>query len=163
MSNITVVTLLNSSLVDITIGGRSEVNRRDSYGAVYSQNVVTHVLWQTVPPVLLVLGCFGNVMTVVVMRAMRSSKSIACLSLYFTALAVSDLFLLISSVLWYWPEMAFDTPLSYFNSFVCSFFNFVCYASSMTSAWFLVAMTCQRMTHGIYGSDYSALIFQPVE
>ncbi|KAL8601900.1 hypothetical protein ACOMHN_020635 [Nucella lapillus] len=97
-SEITVMSFLNTNFVDISTG--QIPNNRDSYGALYSQNVVIYMLWQIVPPVLLVLGCFGNVMTIVVMRAMRSSESIACLSLYFTALAVSDLFLLISSVLW---------------------------------------------------------------
>ncbi|KAL8598031.1 hypothetical protein ACOMHN_062629 [Nucella lapillus] len=117
-----------------------------NFASAYVQHDVTHTLWLTVPPVLLVLGCFGNVMTIVVMRGMRASESTACLSVYFTALAVSDLFDLLTSVLWAWPEMAFNVPVAYFHDLSCTAVYFVSFASSMTSAWFLMTMTCQRLT-----------------
>ncbi|XP_076465361.1 uncharacterized protein LOC143297073 [Babylonia areolata] len=115
------------------------------YGSLYLRFHVTYMLWVTVPPVLLAVGWFGNVMTVVVMRAMRTSESTACLSVYFTALAVSDLCLLTTSVLWDWPVMAFNTKIPYLRDLPCTVPFFFSYTSSMTSAWFLVAMTCQRL------------------
>ncbi|XP_076464738.1 uncharacterized protein LOC143296597 [Babylonia areolata] len=113
---------------------------------MYLRFNVTYMLWLTVPPVLLAVGWFGNVMTVVVMRAMRTSESTACLSVYFTALAVSDLCLLTASVLWDWPDMAFNSEIPYLSDLPCTIPFFFTYLSSMTSAWFLVAMTCQRLT-----------------
>ncbi|XP_076458599.1 uncharacterized protein LOC143292297 [Babylonia areolata] len=111
---------------------------------LYSE--VNLVLWQMVPPVLLVSGTFGNVMTIVVMRGMRGSDSTGSLSVYFTALALSDLCLLLSSLLWFWPKLVFSVPLAYFQDLSCTLLFFAFYTSSLTSAWFLVAMTFQRVT-----------------
>ncbi|KAL8592621.1 hypothetical protein ACOMHN_026551 [Nucella lapillus] len=117
-----------------------------NFASAYLQHGTTHTLWLIIPPVLLAMGCFGNGMTIVVMRRMRASESTACLSVYFTALAVSDLFVLCTTVIWYWPEMAFDTPVSYFHDLSCTIPYFVSGTSSMTSSWVLMAMTSQRLT-----------------
>ncbi|KAL8606322.1 hypothetical protein ACOMHN_024217 [Nucella lapillus] len=102
---------------------------------------------QGVPPVLIISGTFGNVMIVVVMRGMRGSQSTACLSVYFTALAVSDQCLLMTSVLWFWIDVVFSWPPSFFSyGLLCKLPKCVWYTCSVTSAWFLVAMTYQRVT-----------------
>ncbi|KAL8603622.1 hypothetical protein ACOMHN_005564 [Nucella lapillus] len=85
-------------------------------------------------------------MVIVVMhRLMRTSEATASLSVYFTALAVSDLFLLLTSVLWDWPDVAFNSAIPYLDKLPCTIPFFVLYTSSMMSAWFLVAMTSQRL------------------
>ncbi|XP_076435172.1 FMRFamide receptor-like [Babylonia areolata] len=107
---------------------------------------VRTLIWYIVPPALLVFGTFGNVMTVVVMRGMRSSQSTACLSVYFTALAVSDQCQLTTSVLFLWVNKTFSWPPYFFRyDLLCSLPKFVWNASGITSAWFLVAMTYQRV------------------
>ncbi|KAL8597529.1 hypothetical protein ACOMHN_033400 [Nucella lapillus] len=104
-------------------------------------------LWQTVPPALLIFGTFGNVMIVVVMRGLRASQSTACLSVYFTALAVSDQFFLLTAVLWFWIYMVFTWPPSFFRyDLLCTIPWFVWYTCCLSSAWFLVVMTYQRVT-----------------
>ncbi|KAL8606310.1 hypothetical protein ACOMHN_024205 [Nucella lapillus] len=108
---------------------------------------VNHMLWQILPPVFLIFGTFGNVMVVVVMRGMRASQSTACLSVYFTALAVSDQFLLTIAVVWFGVEAVFSWPSSFFKfDLLCTVPYFVFYLCSWMSAWFLVAMTYQRVT-----------------
>ncbi|XP_076438591.1 uncharacterized protein LOC143277600 [Babylonia areolata] len=87
-------------------GGDSDVE----LASMYLQYHVTYMLWLVVPPVLLAMGCLGNAMTVVVMSGMRASESTACLAGYFTALALSDLVLLITSVLWDWPFHRLRNP-----------------------------------------------------
>ncbi|KAL8572046.1 hypothetical protein ACOMHN_038404 [Nucella lapillus] len=137
----TSLTILNTSFQNRT----SEPDNPQNFASAYLQSDVIHRLWLIVPPVLLLLGCYGNVMTIVVMRAMRTSESTSCLSVYFTALAVSDLILLGTTMASYWPEMAFNLPLAYFHDLTCSGLLFVTTASSMTSAWLLVTMTSQRL------------------
>ncbi|KAL8606319.1 hypothetical protein ACOMHN_024214 [Nucella lapillus] len=105
------------------------------------------MLWVIVPPVLLIFGTFGNVMIVVVMRGLRASQSTACLSVYFTALAVSDQCTLVTSTLWLWIEGVFSWPPSFFVfDLLCTIPKFVWYVCPLMSAWFLVAMTYQRVT-----------------
>ncbi|KAL8617843.1 hypothetical protein ACOMHN_040191 [Nucella lapillus] len=147
MTTVTAPSRFISSILVNTTSSLHAVNdpdNRTSSATIFFN--INAALWLAAPPVLLVLGCFGNVMTIVVMRGMRASESTACLSVYFTALAVSDLCLLTSSLLWYWPPQVFDMPLWYFNDVSCTVLFFVFYVASLTSAWFLVAMTCQRMT-----------------
>ncbi|KAL8625906.1 hypothetical protein ACOMHN_012498 [Nucella lapillus] len=86
-------------------------------------------------------------MIVVVMRKLRGSRSTACLSLYFTALAVSDQCLLTTAVSWYWGDITFTFPASFYrHDLLCTIPDFLWYTSSLTSAWFLVTMTYQRVT-----------------
>ncbi|KAL8615152.1 hypothetical protein ACOMHN_064284 [Nucella lapillus] len=108
---------------------------------------INATLWRVVSPVLLVLGTVGNVMTVVVMRGMRASRSSACLSVYFTALAASDQCQLLTAVLFHWVDRGFSWPRGAFRlHLLCSVPTFVYHVGGITSAWFLVAMTYQRVT-----------------
>ena len=52
--------------------------------------------WTVVSPLLLVLGSFGNVMSVIIVRRVQSGLS--TVRVYFTALAVSDMLALYFSV-----------------------------------------------------------------
>ncbi|KAL8606317.1 hypothetical protein ACOMHN_024212 [Nucella lapillus] len=122
-------------------------NSTNASGRAEFLDNINLLLWQTVPSVLLIFGTFGNVMTVVVMRGLRASQSTACLSVYFTALAVSDQCLLLVGVVWYGVEAVFFWPPSFFKfDLLCTVPYFVFYTCSLTSAWFLVTMTYQRVT-----------------
>ncbi|KAL8625980.1 hypothetical protein ACOMHN_012572 [Nucella lapillus] len=135
------------STVDFNTDSIKENSVVSSSDSVAFFNGVTHMLWYVVPPLLLALGTFGNVMTVVVMRGLRASQSTACLSVYFTALAVSDQCLLVSTVVFYWVDFVLTWPHSFFRyNILCMIQLFMTYTCSLTSAWFLVAMTYQRVT-----------------
>ncbi|XP_076458635.1 uncharacterized protein LOC143292330 [Babylonia areolata] len=107
---------------------------------------INTMVWRVVPPVLLLFGTFGNVMTVVVMRGMRASPSTACLSVYFTALAMSDQCQLLSSQVYYWGDKGFSWPSSFFRfNLLCSVPKFMWCWGGIMSSWCLVAMTYQRV------------------
>ncbi|KAL8606307.1 hypothetical protein ACOMHN_024202 [Nucella lapillus] len=140
--------MISSSRVssDINQSITIEINTFKASGPEDFLNTITNMLWYTVPFVLLVAGTFGNVMTVVVMRGLRASQSTACLSVYFTALAVSDQCLL-TSILWFWIDVVFTSPPSFYRfNLLCTVLYFAFYTSTQTSTWFLVAMTYQRVT-----------------
>ncbi|KAL8608180.1 hypothetical protein ACOMHN_016635 [Nucella lapillus] len=124
-----------------------DTNASNASNSADFMNAITSMLWYIVPPFLLVWGTFGNVMIVVVMRGLRASQSTACLSVYFTALAVSDQCLLTMFSLWFWTDKVFSWPPSFFYfNLLCTLPKFVWYSCSPASAWFLVAMTYQRVT-----------------
>ena len=58
--------------------------------------------WKVCPPVILLLGTFGNCMTLVILRTMPRGGSSGSMSLFFAALAVSDLALLYTGLLRQW-------------------------------------------------------------
>ncbi|KAL8591601.1 hypothetical protein ACOMHN_030487 [Nucella lapillus] len=116
-----------------------------SVSAALFQGILA-MCWYVVPPVLLTLGSLGNVMTVVVMRGMPSSQSTACLYFYFSVLAVSDQFLLFVCLVFYWIDMGFSWPESFFRfDILCSVPKFIWNACGVVSAWVLIAMTYQRV------------------
>lgn len=103
------------------------------------------LLWKVVPPVLLVCGTFGNVMTIVVMRGMEVRQSAACMPVYFTALAVSDILLSTIGLPRFWLIYVFGFDFRLLSESACKIHMFLVYVFSRTSAWFLVAMTSQRV------------------
>ena len=106
---------------------------------------VAVTLWQVCPPVILLLGTFGNCMTLVILRTMPRGGSSGSMSLLFAALAVSDLVLLYTGLLRQWLYRTFMLDVRELHDVICKIHVFVVYLSRMTSAWFLVAMTMQRV------------------
>lgn len=105
------------------------------------------IVGRTMLSVVLVCGTFGNVMTIVVMQTMRAAgQPTACMSVYFTALAVSDQLFLLTGGLYYWASFMFDVNTRSVNDIICKLLIFTGYCASMTSAWVLVAMTTHRTT-----------------
>ncbi|XP_025104593.1 uncharacterized protein LOC112570391 [Pomacea canaliculata] len=87
---------ISAKLLETSHIGHSEEDN-DFELSLFSQ--ATEMMWKFIPPVILVLGTFGNVMTIVMMRRMSEGQSSHTMSLYFTALAVSDLVLLYAGLL----------------------------------------------------------------
>ena len=67
------------------------------------------------------------------------------MSLFFAAMAVSDLALLYTGLLQQWLYCAVTLDLRELHDVICKIHVFLVYLSAMTSAWFLVAMTMQRV------------------
>ena len=106
---------------------------------------VAVTLWKVCPPVILLLGTFGNCMTLVILRTMPRGGSSGSMSLFFAALAVSDLALLYTGLLRQWLYHTVTLDLRVVHDVICKVHVFLVYLSTMTSAWFLVAMTMQRV------------------
>ena len=104
------------------------------------------MLWQVMPPVVLVCWTFGNVMTIVVMRGTRAAgQSSACMPVYFTALAVSDLLALTIGLSRHWAIHMFGFDFRLLSDIACKIHSFLVHVFGQTSCWFLVVMTSQRV------------------
>ena len=92
-------------------------------------------------PCLLLLGTFGNVMTIAIhKRTVKTSP----MSIFFLLLALADLLLLYSNCLQGWVASAFRFSLMNYSNTTCKLLMFLVYVSGVLSAWTLVAMTVQR-------------------
>lgn len=97
-------------------------------------------LWKIGFPVILAAGTFGNVMVIVMHRRLAATQD-SSISVYFTALAVSDLLSLwFDPVFWCLQAFGFTVV----NDGVCKVRVFLAYLTGHTSAAILVAMTFQR-------------------
>ena len=104
---------------------------------------------------ILLLGTFGNVMTVIILRRLRSGWS--AMNVYLTALALSDTAMLCSAALPMWMRkvLAYDVYAS--HAVVCKVCMWVVTSTANLSAWLLVALTAQRAASVVWPHRVSVI------
>ena len=91
---------------------------------------------------ILLFGTFGNVMTVIILRRLRSGWS--AMNVYLTALALSDTAMLYSGTLPMWARKVLQYDIYASHVVICKLFIWVMNTAAALSAWLLVALTAQR-------------------
>ena len=92
--------------------------------------------------IILLFGTFGNVMTVIILRRLRSGWS--AMNVYLTALALSDTAMLYCVALPTWARKVLNYDVYASHVFVCKLAVWGMNLASISSAWLLVALTAQR-------------------
>lgn len=103
-------------------------------------SVITRWIWTLLPPLIIALGTFGNVMVLAILCRSQSPTS----NVFFIAMSISDLFLLYTGLLRMWLREVFEIALDGFSSLSCKAIMFVTNATGVVTVWLLVAMTTQR-------------------
>ena len=103
---------------------------------------VTLFLVRIVPPFLLVLGTFGNLVSAVVLRKRPMRLLPTCL--YFFVLAAADTFVLWVGCFHFWLSDGFGLNLFERTTVTCRISKFALYVSSDYSAWLLAAVSIER-------------------
>ena len=91
---------------------------------------------------ILLFGTFGNVMTVIILRRLRSGWS--AMNVYLTALALSDTAMLYSGTLPMWARKVLDYDIYASHVVVCKLGICIMTTTATLSSWLLVALTAQR-------------------
>lgn len=99
-----------------------------------------------VPPFILLLGIAGNVAAILVLR--RMSRKGSTFSLFFMALAVSDLLVLCVTLLSKWVGYTFGFKLRDQSEATCRLLRWLGYSVGMLSAWLLASLTVHRAVSG---------------
>lgn len=94
-----------------------------------------------VPPILLVIGTFGNILSFVILR-----KSMMRVSTYFylAVLALADLLVLYIGLLRLWTGEITGVDIRNNNNWICKITIFLTYTASDFSVWLIVAVTVER-------------------
>ncbi|XP_076436530.1 cysteinyl leukotriene receptor 1-like [Babylonia areolata] len=114
-------------------------------------------VWQVCGPVVLALGTVGNVLSVVVLQTLPGDAVLASVTVYMTALALSDTLLLYSGLLRRSLQYGLHLDIRLLHDVLCKLDIFLVYLSAMTSSWFLVAMTMQRAVSGMCPHRHAVL------
>ncbi|KAL8578774.1 hypothetical protein ACOMHN_045762 [Nucella lapillus] len=120
-----------------TLAGREEV----PLDSMSLYNIANH-LFYIVYPLIILLGTFGNVVTIIIMHRTTSGES--AINYYFTGIAVTDLMVLLSSSLTEWLSVTFEYELMNANSALCKMLVWISTGSGTISCWFLVCLTLHR-------------------
>ncbi|KAL8618453.1 hypothetical protein ACOMHN_049870 [Nucella lapillus] len=99
-------------------------------------------IYKICPPFILLVGGFGNIATIFVMRRIKDHYSSQYAILM--SLAVSDLIFLYSDATYRWLVYAFHFDLRLLHSATCKVLFWLHFASGTTSAWLVTCVTVQR-------------------
>lgn len=101
------------------------------------------LIWKVVPPILIVVGTIGNLLSIVVLT--RRSIRVSTTALYLTFLACSDLVVLYSGLLRQWLLFLWEYDLRHMSETACKLNIWLVYSSLDFSAWILIAVTLERV------------------
>ena len=140
-NNSSISSVITSAVPNITIDPLSPVNMH-IYFLLLTQNVI--LAKNIVFPLQILLGVFGNVMTIIIVCRFRAASSSSAMDPYFMVLAVTDLCVVITGLFLVWIPSAMGFYIEQTHDLVCKSLVFVSNAGAASSAWILVAMTTQR-------------------
>lgn len=95
------------------------------------------------PPVIIVFGIFGNLLTIIVLN--RSSKKLSSTALYLVCLAISDTLFLLNGPLRQWIRHTWEYDIRGAHEVVCKITVWLTYGTLQFSSWSLVALTVERV------------------
>ena len=127
-----------------TSTNEDQCGNRTEYNATSSENIrkVTYV-WLYGPPVIIVVGTFGNTLSFIVMcrRKIRESTT----SLYLRVLAIVDTLVLYTGLFQLWIMHYRSVDIRKMSNFACKFQMFYGYFILQLESWILVTVTLERL------------------
>ncbi|XP_064609469.1 probable G-protein coupled receptor 139 [Liolophura sinensis] len=99
-------------------------------------------LWKVCSPILILLGTFGNIVTIVVLC--RKSMWKISSSPYLVVLGVADIVVLYTGLLRQWLRYVADIDIRELSPVVCKLHIFSVYTTVDFSVWILVAVSVER-------------------
>ena len=100
-------------------------------------------LWKIIPPIVMLLGTFGNSLTITVL--LRQIKNLSSTAVYLLSLAFSDLLVLYMGPLRQWLVYVWKVDVRTLSNAGCKIQIFLTYFSIQFSSWLLVAVTMERV------------------
>ncbi|KAL8579169.1 hypothetical protein ACOMHN_010753 [Nucella lapillus] len=118
-------------------------HQTDRLAILQSPEYQAHLMiWKIWPPCIFLLGAFGNIATIFVMRRIKDHNSSHHTVLM--VLAVSDLILLCSATATGWLRNVFRVDVHTVHVAVCKVLEWTIYVVNTTSAWLVTCVTVQR-------------------
>lgn len=99
-------------------------------------------LWKIVSPFILLLGTFGNAMTILIL--FHADQRQFSLSVYMVTMAIFNWIYLYTGQGWRWLMYQFDFNYTLLHDVVCKMNQWLTTVGSDVSSWILVMMTVQR-------------------
>lgn len=132
---------LNATGVNDKITTNSNMYSYEMILMDYKEYRINKCLLLYMPPIILVIGIFGNIFAFIILR-----QSMSRISTYFylAILALADLIVLIFGLLRLWVKELTDVDLRDQSEWTCKVIITVLYTCSIFSVWLIVAVTVER-------------------
>ncbi|XP_013415590.1 C5a anaphylatoxin chemotactic receptor 1 [Lingula anatina] len=109
---------------------------------VYPEHLSAQIIWKCVPPMLLVIGITGNVLSLLVMRGKSLRPSSA--SIYLRYLAIADTSTLVLGVFPVWIRALTTVDVTALHPWTCKLHVYFLYSAGDCAVWVIVAVTVDR-------------------
>ena len=120
-------------------------NELSYLNAIRNSNLLKNLIIEYIYPILLVIGLFGNMISLITMiRIYQRKKVPKTVAVSLAALACADIFVLVFGCLREWIEIKFNVEIKTINNLSCKIILYLCYVSSSYSAWIHVFITMER-------------------
>jgi len=107
------------------------------------QELISTLLVEKIYKIIItIVGLIGNILTIILLSRKRNRKSST--AVYLSALAMSDILILVFGPLCDWLEVMYHVVIWEYGEVACKLQTFLQYASSSTSSWLLVVVTIER-------------------
>ncbi|XP_060583761.1 cysteinyl leukotriene receptor 1-like [Ruditapes philippinarum] len=106
------------------------------------------MMWKIVPPIIMLWGTIGNILTIIVL--FRQKSKLSSTALYLVALAISDTMVLFTGPLRHWLKETWDYNIRFKSEAGCKLQLYFTYAALHCSSWLLVAVTTERAVSVVY-------------
>lgn len=106
-----------------------------------SLRAISSFIWTISPPVLIVFGTIGNLISIYVLNQRPRTST----SIYLTALAICDLFMLYCGLGRQWSMHVFQFDVRNVSAVICKLHFFSVTFSAQMTSWILVAITVERV------------------
>lgn len=104
---------------------------------------VFHMIHLYVPPVLIFIGTFGNVLVLLTLRQRNLNRLSVCV--YFAAYAIGNLLMLYLTIGTEWMSHILEKPsITSLADWICRLWQFLEKVITFAGIWFVVAMTIDR-------------------
>lgn len=125
----------------VTTNGTMYVHDYETILMEFGEYRVSKWIGTYVPPILLIIGTFGNILSFLILR-----KSMMRVSTYFylAVLALADLLVLYIGLLRLWTGEITGVDIRNSNNWICKITIFLSYTASDFSVWLIVAVTVER-------------------
>ena len=92
------------------------------------------------PPVIIILGTFGNLLTILTVSVRKMSS----FTIYLASLAVADIFVLYTQTCNLWLENVMEIELKIHSDVLCKLHYFFIFLCPQISSWLIVCLTVER-------------------
>ena len=123
-----------------------DLNQSDEKGLdyhSYSEYKASIIIWKTVPPLLIIFGTGGNILSIVVLTRKSIRKSTTAIFLIF--LTFSDLCVLYTGLFRQWLIYLINTDIRHLSEAFCKIHTWLVYSSLDFSAWIIISVTLERI------------------
>lgn len=104
---------------------------------------VSRAMIRIIPPILFFIGLTGNILTILILS--KKKNRITSTAVFLMFLAVSDICILLTTILTHWIFIVWDFDIRTVNDTACKLHVFLTYFSIHFSSWVLVLVTIERM------------------